>query len=136
MDLRLHGYDSLEAIPADLLREAKRLGFSDFQIGRAIGMEKDHDMEEAITLVRRRRKALGIIPCVKQIDTLAAEYPARTNYLYLTYGGEENDIDYEKRRTLRGGARLWCLPHRQFRGSSTGAESRLSTPSARRVTDP
>ena len=95
VDLRLHGYDSLEAIPADLLREAKRLGFSDFQIGRAIGMEKDHDMEEAITLVRRRRKALGIIPCVKQIDTLAAEYPARTNYLYLTYGGEENDIDYE-----------------------------------------
>ncbi len=69
VDLRLHGYDSLEAIPADLLREAKRLGFSDFQIGRAIGMEKDHDMEEAITLVRRRRKALGIIPCVKQIDT-------------------------------------------------------------------
>ena len=95
VDLRLHGYDSLEAIPADLLREAKRLGFSDFQIGRAIGMEKDHDMEEAITLVRRRRKALGIIPCVKQIDTLAAEYPARTNYLYLTYGGEENDINYE-----------------------------------------
>ncbi len=95
VDLRLHGYDSLEAIPAALLREAKRLGFSDFQIGRAIGMEKDHDMEEAITLVRRRRKALGIIPCVKQIDTLAAEYPARTNYLYLTYGGEENDIDYE-----------------------------------------
>lgn len=95
VDLRLHGYDSLETIPADLLREAKRLGFSDFQIGRAIGMEKDHDMEEAITLVRRRRKALGIIPCVKQIDTLAAEYPARTNYLYLTYGGEENDINYE-----------------------------------------
>ena len=95
VDLHLHEYDSLGAVPAELLRDAKRLGFSDFQIGRAIGMEKDHEMEDAITLVRRRRKALGIIPCVKQIDTLAAEYPARTNYLYLTYGGEENDIDYE-----------------------------------------
>ena len=69
----------------NLLREAKTYGFSDFQIGRAIGLEANMSMEEAGLLVRSWRKELGIVPTVSQIDTLAAEYPAQTNYLYLSY---------------------------------------------------
>ena len=76
-----------------LLRKAKRQGFSDFQVARALGL--DEDMEEASMEIRRLRKKLGILPVVKQIDTLAAEYPAMTNYLYLTYNGTANDIRYE-----------------------------------------
>ena len=77
----------------DLLKLAKRQGFSDFQIARALWKNK---MTQGHPLhVRSLRKNLGIIPVVKQIDTLAAEYPAQTNYLYLTYGGSEHDIDYE-----------------------------------------
>ena len=76
------------AIPADLLCEAKVYGFTDFQIARAIGLESEcKSMHEALLLVRNRRKQLGILPVVKQIDTLAAEYPAQTNYLYVTYSG-------------------------------------------------
>ncbi|HPJ55652.1 MAG TPA: carbamoyl-phosphate synthase (glutamine-hydrolyzing) large subunit [Bacteroidales bacterium] len=78
----------------DLLKRAKRQGFSDFQIARALWknkMTQEHPLQ-----VRSLRKNLGIVPVVKQIDTLAAEYPAQTNYLYLTYGGTEHDIDYEK----------------------------------------
>ena len=93
--LELGKYAGLEALPAKVLKRAKKEGFSDFQIARAIGMEKDQDIEKAMLRVRDRRKALGILPCVKQIDTLAGEFPAATNYLYLTYGGDENDIDYE-----------------------------------------
>ena len=78
-----------------LMREAKVYGFTDFQIARALGMEKKTDIEEAMLQVRARRKEMGIEPCVKQIDTLAAEYPAQTNYLYLTYSGTSGDIDYE-----------------------------------------
>ena len=77
-----------------LLRKAKRQGFSDFQIARAIGM--DEEMEVAQLEIRRHRKNMGIIPVVKQIDTLGAEYPAMTNYLYLTYNGTTDDIDYER----------------------------------------
>lgn len=91
----LHGSASLESLPARLLRKAKVAGFSDFQIARAIGMEKTMDIEKAPLKVRERRKAMGIVPCVKQIDTLAGEFPAATNYLYLTYGGNHSDIDYE-----------------------------------------
>ena len=69
----------------DLLREAKVYGFSDFQVARAIGLGRDMKMEDAVLLVRRWRQYLGIVPHVNQIDTLAAEYPAQTNYLYLTY---------------------------------------------------
>lgn len=69
----------------ELLREAKVYGFSDFQIGRALGLEENMNMEEAGLTVRRWRKELGIVPVVSQIDTLAAEYPAQTNYLYLSY---------------------------------------------------
>ena len=70
---------------AELLHEAKVYGFSDFQIARAIGLEADMNMEEAGLIVRKWRKELGIVPLVNQIDTLAAEYPAQTNYLYLSY---------------------------------------------------
>ena len=82
----------LSDLPDDLLYKAKRQGFSDFQVARAIGMEGE--MEDAILAVRRHRKDRGIVPVVKQIDTLAAEYPAQTNYLYLTYSGTANDVRY------------------------------------------
>ncbi len=78
----------------ELLRKAKQQGFTDFQIARALGLDQQMDSEEAILTIRGYRKSLGILPVVKQIDTLAAEYPAQTNYLYLTYNGTENDIAY------------------------------------------
>ena len=79
-----------------LLREAKVYGFTDFQIARALGLENGYsNMHQALLVVRNRRKQLGILPVVKQIDTLAAEYPAQTNYLYVTYSGATNDIQYE-----------------------------------------
>ncbi len=83
-----------ENISTALLRKAKSQGFTDFQIARALGMEQRMDSEDAILKVRNYRKSLGIVPVVKQIDTLAAEYPAQTNYLYLTYNGIENDVNY------------------------------------------
>lgn len=94
-DLKLHSLNGLDAIDRDLMLRAKRQGFSDFQIARAVGMEKDCDIEQAILMVRDRRKELGVVPAVKQIDTLAGEFPAQTNYLYLTYNGDAHDIDYE-----------------------------------------
>ncbi|MCC8114770.1 MAG: carbamoyl-phosphate synthase (glutamine-hydrolyzing) large subunit [Bacteroidales bacterium] len=90
----LERYDSLEVLPPELLRQAKQQGFSDFQIARSVLKDQLGDGEEANLRVRALRKRLGILPVVKQIDTLAAEYPARTNYLYLTYNGSEHDIDY------------------------------------------
>jgi carbamoyl-phosphate synthase large subunit len=75
------------------LRRAKVQGFSDFQIARALGL--DGEMEDTSLQVREYRKQKGIVPCVKQIDTLAAEYPAQTNYLYLTYGGQAHDVPYQ-----------------------------------------
>ena len=93
----LHAYDlkgvNRWRLDPQLIRLAKRQGFSDFQIARAIGL--DDDLEKGMMLVRQYRKEHDILPVVKQIDTLAAEYPAKTNYLYLTYNGTENDIDYE-----------------------------------------
>ena len=79
-------------IDPELIRRAKIQGFSDFQIARAIGLEEDP--ERGMMQVRQFRKEHGILPVVKQIDTLAAEYPAQTNYLYLTYSGTENDVQY------------------------------------------
>ncbi len=90
----LEGYSNIADIPDDLLRRAKVQGFSDFQIARAIFKEGMEDGEKAILQVRQDRKYRGIVPVVKQIDTLAAEYPAQTNYLYLTYSGTENDVQY------------------------------------------
>ena len=91
----LAAVNSLENLGHDLLRQAKQQGFSDFQVARGVLKERMTDAESAVTAVRTLRKSLGIVPAVKQIDTLAAEYPAKTNYLYLTYNGTENDIDYE-----------------------------------------
>ena len=85
-------HKQLTDLPDTLLYRAKRQGFSDFQVARAIGMEGE--MEDAIVTMRQHRKQRGIVPVVKQIDTLAAEYPAQTNYLYLTYSGTENDVHY------------------------------------------
>lgn len=86
---------SLERLCPELLRKAKVYGFTDFQIARALGMEQEMDIEKALLAVRTKRKSLGIIPYVKQIDTLAAEYPAQTNYLYLTYNATAHDVSYE-----------------------------------------
>ena len=91
----LHACKSINVVDNDLLRRAKVQGFTDFQIARALGMEEEMDIEEASLIVRRRRLSAGIVPVVKQIDTLAAEYPAQTNYLYMTYSGIAHDIHYE-----------------------------------------
>ena len=89
-------YDCCEKMPLELLKQAKVQGFSDVQVANAL--YKDMDSEAAEDIVRAFRKAHGIVPCVKQIDTLAADYPAATNYLYLTYGGNFNDIKYQHDR--------------------------------------
>ena len=90
---RLEDYSNLNDLPAELIRTAKEQGFTDFQIARAV---LKGSMDNASLLeMRNLRKSLGITPVVKQIDTLGAEYPAQTNYLYLTYNGSEHDIDYE-----------------------------------------
>lgn len=95
--LKTNDGTSAEKLDATLLREAKVYGFTDFQIARAIGLEETmNNMHEAVLAVRKIRKSMGIVPVVKQIDTLAAEYPAQTNYLYVTYSGVESDIQYEQ----------------------------------------
>ena len=86
-------HDCGQSCSPELLRKAKIQGFSDFQIARAIGLEASYSGEEASMKVRELRKQWGILPVVKQIDTLAAEYPAQTNYLYLTYNGIANDVN-------------------------------------------
>lgn len=94
-DQELHACTSINVLDNELMRKAKIQGFTDFQIARAVGMEQDMDIEKAIMAVRARRKQAGIVPVVKQIDTLAAEYPAQTNYLYVTYSGIAHDIQFE-----------------------------------------
>ena len=87
---------NINTLDKDLLRTAKIYGFTDFQIARAVGLEDElKSMRKASLVVRSRRKNYGILPVVKQIDTLAAEYPAQTNYLYVTYAGVNSDIKYE-----------------------------------------
>ena len=87
---------NIKTLDKDLLRTAKVYGFTDFQIARAVGLEDElKSMRKASLVVRSRRKNYGILPVVKQIDTLAAEYPAQTNYLYVTYAGVNSDIKYE-----------------------------------------
>lgn len=90
----LEACSKIQEVSDDLLRKAKIQGFSDFQIARALLKDKMEDTDKATLQVRQDRKYRGIVPVVKQIDTLAAEYPAQTNYLYLTYCGTENDVDY------------------------------------------
>ncbi len=93
-DKAISQYNTIDELPYELLKKAKRQGFSDFQIGRLI-YKDTIDTDMYLELVRNYRKKLGILPVVKQIDTLAAEYPAMTNYLYLTYNGTTNDVDYQ-----------------------------------------
>ena len=91
----LEAFGNVEELSDDLMRQAKGQGFSDFQIGRALYGDRMKDETEQLTdLIRANRLSRGIRPVVKQIDTLAAEYPAQTNYLYLTYNGTQNDVDY------------------------------------------
>lgn len=91
----LQACGNINVLDTQLLAKAKRLGFTDFQVARALGMENEMEMEKAQLIVREKRKRAGILPVVKQIDTLAAEYPAQTNYLYLTYSGVAHDIRFE-----------------------------------------
>ena len=93
-DAELQAVSNMQSLSADLLRKAKIQGFSDFQIAKAIGLGEQMDMELAVQVARKYRQSLAINPVVKQIDTLAAEFPAQTNYLYLTYSGTEHDIEY------------------------------------------
>ena len=87
---------NINTLDQDLLRTAKVYGFTDFQVARAVGLEQElGNMHKAALLVRNKRKSYGILPVVKQIDTLAAEYPAQTNYLYVTYAGVKSDITFE-----------------------------------------
>ena len=97
--LKRHNINTLDA---DLLREAKVYGFTDFQVARALKLEKEYpNMHQASLVVRNLRKRYGILPVVKQIDTLAAEYPAQTNYLYVTYAGTSSDVSFtDDRRSV------------------------------------
>lgn len=91
-ELKKHNVNTLDS---DLLRQAKVFGFTDFQIARAVGMDDNQQsMHKAMLIIRQLRKSMGIVPVVKQIDTLAAEYPAQTNYLYLTYAGVSSDVSF------------------------------------------
>lgn len=92
----LNKYSTITGVNSILLRKAKQLGFSDFQIGRLTIKDSKLSAHQKMLEVREYRKNLGIVPCIKQIDTLAGEYPAMTNYLYATYNGTENDIQYEQ----------------------------------------
>ena len=93
---KLSEYNTLEAIPAEVLREAKVLGFSDFQIGRFVLKTQNTNMEKEVLAVRAQRKKLNILPAVKRIPTVASEHPDLTNYLYMTYAVEGYDINYYK----------------------------------------
>ena len=93
---KLSEYNPLEEIPAEILREAKVLGFSDFQIGRFVLKTQDTNMEKEVLAVRAQRKKLNILPAVKRIPTVASEHPDLTNYLYMTYAVEGYDINYYK----------------------------------------
>ena len=93
---KLSEYNTLEEIPAEVLREAKVLGFSDFQIGRFVLKTQDSNMEKEVLAVRAQRKKLNILPAVKRIPTVASEHPDLTNYLYMTYAVEGYDINYYK----------------------------------------
>ena len=93
-DNELKASGTLQNIDEDLMRKAKIQGFSDFQIAKAVGLGNQMDMDFAVLVTRKHRLSLGVKPVVKQIDTLAAEFPAQTNYLYLTYSGVANDVKY------------------------------------------
>ena len=94
MSKQLHKCKGLDGLSEDLLRKAKKIGYSDFQISRAIGLEKSMGSQAGLLAVRNKRKSLGIVPYVKQIDTLGGEYQAKENYLYMTYNGQAHDIPF------------------------------------------
>ena len=97
IDETLKRCKSVNVLDKELLRTAKVYGFTDFQIARAVGLENElGNMTKAGLVIRQLRKNYGILPVVKQIDTLAAEYPAQTNYLYVTYAGTKSDINFER----------------------------------------
>ena len=92
----LEQHDSVADLSNDTIRAAKKMGYSDFQIARLVFKGQESNMEEQLLKVRKERQDRGIVPVVKQIDTMAGEFPAKINYLYLTYSGSTNDVDYEK----------------------------------------
>jgi len=94
----LEQYNTLSELPKETFKTAKIKGFSDFQIARLVMKSSDDSIESDLLKVRNFRKSIGIIPYVKQIDTLSAEYPAQTNYLYLTYNGTEHDLDFQDQK--------------------------------------
>ncbi len=94
LEHEIEQYHTIDSIPESLMLEAKQKGFSDFQLARTVTKCSPAEIEEKIIEVRNRRKKLGITPYIKQIDTLAAEYPAQTNYLYVTYNATAHDIDF------------------------------------------
>ena len=96
LEHKLLRFNRMESVPLDLLWEAKISGYSDFQISRLVLKSKDTEIATDMMKVREYRKRHGIIPVVKQIDTMAAEYPAKTNYLYLTYSGEKDDVEFQQ----------------------------------------
>ncbi len=89
-------HNSASELPTDLIRRAKKIGYSDFQIARLVFKGADANMEDQLLVVRKERQSRGVVPVVKQIDTMAGEFPAKINYLYLTYSGTSNDVEYEK----------------------------------------
>jgi carbamoyl-phosphate synthase large subunit len=93
---QLEQYNSLTEMPIEMLKKAKSIGFSDFQISRFVLKQANEQLHESLLEVREYRKKNNIVPFVKQIDTLAAEYPAKTNYLYLTYSGSSHDILFDQ----------------------------------------
>jgi len=95
MRCTLREFDKLEDVPDKLFLQSKKFGFSDFQIARFVLKPTISEMFSSQLLVRENRKKRGILPIIKQIDTLAGEYPAQTNYLYVTYNGTENDVEFQ-----------------------------------------
>jgi len=95
LKLELEKFSDLNEVPVDLIRTAKKKGFSDFQIARLVIKSEKSNIADDSMVVREYRKAKGILPAVKQIDTLAAEYPALTNYLYMTYNGNSHDVEFQ-----------------------------------------
>ncbi|MDR1227263.1 MAG: carbamoyl-phosphate synthase (glutamine-hydrolyzing) large subunit [Prevotellaceae bacterium] len=100
LETTLEQYDAIQKVPDETLRIAKQKGFSDFQLARIIFRANNENIEEKMLKVRHHRKAQGITPVVKQIDTLAAEYPAKTNYLYVTYNGTAHDIEFGEQSAI------------------------------------
>ena len=110
----LEQHNNITHVPDELLLEAKQRGFSDFQLARTVAKSTAKSIDADMLAIRSYRKMRGITPYVKQIDTLAAEYPAMTNYLYVTYSASARDIDFPHDNRSVSRARVGSLPHRKF----------------------